>query len=422
MHQAAKWAWRRSLKASQRLHREYLRLERAQAAHPDLVKSGLSARRALIQWSFNNVMSSTEAAQLYDEACHLATANNNPFALASVWGGYALRLNTESRLTEACELADRLLAVVDPAPDTMGKAVAFSVVGGTVYGTAGRVSESLLATRKALEILDAHPEFEFEKGLNVTTNAINWHAFALSAGGQAHAGLDMLNRCVAGGDIDNDIMIQFLDGNAYFITSVGGIADDIEARNARIARSLNANAKIGPWWDSFGHVHMAMGYSLLENWQAAEQEFETALGISHGNEGASLVMHIANSNLPYVKLRLGKVEEALSLAKKSRVDCTASGSYWLQAMDAWTASRVWREARGTEAISDLETLLLEWEKIIDVSGLELYRHLWWWESAKLAQLKGDATSYRAALEKALASANQCEASGHAEKIREELSL
>jgi hypothetical protein len=54
--------------------------------------------------------------------------------------------------------------------------------------------------------------------------------------------------------------------------------------------------------------------------------------------------------------------------------------------------------------------------------LELYRHVWWWESARLAQLKGDATSYRAALEKALASADQCEATGHAEKIREELSL
>jgi tetratricopeptide (TPR) repeat protein len=420
MHQAAKWAWRRSLKASQRLHREYLRLERAQAAHPDLVKSGLSARRALIQWSFNNVMSSTEAAQLYDEACHLATANNKPFALASAWGDYAFRLQTEGRLTEACELADRLIAVLENEPDTIAKAAVYGAIGATIYGMAGRIAEVLSASQRALAILDAHPEFESNHGLNIRTSAMHWRACALGLGGQAHASLRMLNRCVAEGDFDNDIMLHFANGNASFITSVSGNVDDIEARNARIARSLDA--KVGSFWDSFGHVHMAMGHSWLEDWQAAEQEFETALGITHGNAGVAIAMHFANSHLPYVKLRLGKVEEAMSLTRKSRLDCTASGSYWLQAMSAWTASRVWREARGTEAISDLETLLLEWEKIIDVSGLELYRHVWWWESAKLAQLKGDAISYRAALEKALASADQCEASGHAEKIREELSL
>jgi class 3 adenylate cyclase len=420
IHQAAKVALRRSLNESLRLQREYLRLERAQAAHPDLVKSGLSARRALIQWSLNDVMSSAEAALLYDEACHIATENNNPFALASVWGSYAVRLQSECRLTEACDLADRLLAVVENVPDTMAKAVVYGAVGGVVYGSAGRISQAFLATQRALAILDAHPEFDYNQGFNNRTAAINWHAWALGLGGQAHASFEMFTRLVSEGDIDNDIMIQMANGIAYFITSVGGIADDIEARNARIKRSLNTKA--GPFWDSFGHVNLAMGHSLLENWQDAEHAFETALGIARGNEGVVFVTDIANSHLPYVKLRLGKVKEALSLTTKSQMDCLASGSYWLQAMSAWTASRVWREARGADAISDLETLLLEWEKIIDVSGLELYRHVWWWESAKLAQLKGDATSYRAALEKALASADQCEASGHAEKIREELSL
>lgn len=417
-HKAARWAHKLDLREALHHRKEVIRLTKGLAEDKDLLHIGAAARRELIQWAAITGITPDEAERYFREGCKIAEKTMDFVTMGTLIGAYSLLECQRARFTEAIELADQCVTMLRNIKNPEIQATMDGVIFATAYGSAGRVVETCEATARALTLTEDNPDLGAIAAFNIRLWAGTLHAMTNAARGQPDDALKELEQLVPHALKEQELAAVLSIGFMVWIRLYTGDRTDMMPR-CEEGLHFAERTEIGYWIGS-AHTYNGIELMIQERWEEALQHFEATNQFNKQHHFMDYYNILACIHMPIAALRTGQQERALQLADKARELAEASNSYFFINDACWTYNQVTREVEGKQSLENLHANLDRWEKCLEESGMELCRHLWWWEKAKTAALEEDSKGQKECLQAALESAQQYGAKGNAERIKTEL--
>jgi len=407
---AATWAARSSPVEALR-HWKRVRELLGDAAAPDLAALALATCASLLRTGAGTGLDDTEAAAIFAEGMQLARRFPNANAESRLLAAHGWYLVFRGAALDALQSVEEAVQRARESGDPSVHFAALWALALTHFNL-GRLRPALAASDQAVELLEAAPHAIAPEA---AVQAPGLRGRILMLAGQLQSAAESLRRGEQLVPADSDVGLGILAFGAGALALQRG---EVHVALSRAERALDFAGRTGsPLVASLGHWVRGDAQNLLGDFKGALSSFEQALatGATLNVEGNFL------AGMALAHLGLGDHERARLTAEHAIEVARQRANAISECQAQLTLARVLSHTEGAPAAAAIETALHEAERLIAATGARSYEPILHEERARLAGVRSDAAGRERELREALRLYTEMGATGHAERISDQLS-
>jgi len=406
---AAEWAAARDLREAERHWERVCDLLSRGHACEQSARVGLAAREALIEIGWKLGRTVDRARQLHDEGVELAKRLGDGAAEARLTAAYAMAELFAGKVEQGLQRLEVAARAAGAAADhTLSVRLEGRIA--YMYILSGRVHDALAMMDRVLA--------EYRDGANADLGTPEWfaafRALPLAYLGRLDEAMTTLDEVFPRVCANNDPAgLGTMCGVAATVAWFRGDASatmQYAQEQVRIAERIQTPTLLAGGYDSLG-----VAYLLMERYHEALELAERALKIARdsGTLLQSEAVFVANLAAAYVGV--GDLDRGIRAAREAVTIAHARHTPLFECRALLYCVRALL-AGGTEHVEEAADALEAAFAIVARTGASGYEPFLRVEAAKLARLRGDATSVASELAEASRQFRQMGAEGHADKI------
>jgi tetratricopeptide (TPR) repeat protein len=340
-----------------------------------------------------------QATSLFREGREFATRSGDPHVLSQVLNSFGHVRANAGAVTEALDPLVESMRRADETED-IGLRVAVRFGLSNAYYWGGRLRECLAVVKQGLGL--AHGDLDLgadRAGFSPSLGFSCLHGAALILTGRPQEGAPELDRVIQLAGASQQLHSLWYSHSLHvFRCEVTGEAVSALAHGSEAVdcAERTSSSQIGR---ALGYCSLGLANVLNHAWRDALEALETALTIGRERRLLAFEGGVLGT-MAAAHLGLGDRAKALALAEEAIAFSRRRGARLREFWALLTRSRALREARGIQAMSEIEAALAEAHAWLEMSGAKSYEPFLHAERAELARLNGDDTARQRELREA----------------------
>jgi class 3 adenylate cyclase/tetratricopeptide (TPR) repeat protein len=418
---AAAWAGTSDPRVSLRHWRKVRELADSLPESEETTSLGLAARINALQYGWRLGISHDDAAAIFSEAERMASRAGDIRSramLLSVYGGS--RGINDGDVRDYAELVRRSIALAEESGDP--ELYMTTALSSYAFSLAGDFREAIAALDRAIELADGDTTL----GAGIAVGCPYAHCLTFKGSYLIYLGeLEEARRLIKAGMKlagEQEDVEEVGWGHMFFCLLAVAVGAP-EEMLGHAQQSLEIAERIGDALSrSFAWYWLGAAERSRDNWRPAVEALERSGAISREQHAATIAEPLRLALLAEAHLGLGENERALEKAAEGVAIARAQGHVTGELIASLAQARVLLGAHRPDARAEIEAALTRALELVHDTGANAYEPQVHVELAELARQSGDEGTWREELSEAHRLFTEIGASGHAERVAEELAV